>query len=103
MYVSITKATSKNKKLKAVFYDNDKKKIKTIQFGAAGMNDFIKYNKTKGSNFANERKRLYLQRHKGEKGGMMTASTLSKMILWNKPTLESSIKSYMNKYNLKKL
>ena len=103
MYVSITKATSKNKKLKAVFYDNDKKKIKTIQFGAAGMNDFTIYFRTKGSKFANERKRLYLQRHKGEKGGMMTASTLSKMILWNKPTLESSIKSYMNKYNLKKL
>ena len=103
MYVSITKATSKNKKLKAVFYDNDKKKIKTIQFGAAGMNDFTIYNRTKGSKFANERKRLYLQRHKGERGGMMTASTLSKMILWNKPTLEASIKSYMNKYNLKKL
>lgn len=103
MYVSITKATSKNKKLKAVFYDNDKKKIKTIQFGAAGMNDYTIYNRTKGIKFANERKRLYLQRHKGERGGMMTASTLSKMILWNKPTLEASIKSYMNKYNLKKL
>jgi len=103
MYVSITKATSKNKKLKAVFYDNDKKKIKTIQFGAAGMNDYTIYNRTRGSEFANERKRLYLQRHKGEQGGMMTASTLSKMILWNKPTLEASIKSYMNKYNLKKL
>ena len=86
----------------AIFYDNDKKKIKTVHFGAAGMNHYTIYNRTKGLNFANERKRLYLQRHKGEKGGKMTASTLSKMILWNKPTLQASINSYMNKYNLKK-
>jgi len=102
MFVKIKKSTNPKKKLMAIFYDNDKKKIKTTHFGAKGYNDFTIYNKTKGSEFANERKRLYLQRHKGEKGGMMTASTLSKMILWNKPTLQASINSYMNKYNLKK-
>jgi len=102
MFVKIQKSTNSKKKLMAIFYDNDKKKIKTVHFGANGMNDFTIYNKTKGSKFANERKRLYLQRHKNEKGGMMTASTLSKMILWNKPSLQASINSYMNKYNLKK-
>ena len=102
MFVKIKKSTNPKKKLMAIFYDNDKKKIKTTHFGAKGYNDFTIYNKTKGSEFANERKRLYLQRHKGEKGGFMTASTLSKTILWNKPTLQASINSYMNKYNLKK-
>ncbi len=102
MFIKIKKSTNAKKKLMAIFYDNDKKKIKTVHFGANGMNDYTIYNRTKGLKFANERKRLYLQRHKGEKGGMMTASTLSKMILWNKPTLQASINSYMNKYNLKK-
>ncbi len=102
MFVKIQKSTNPKKKLMAIFYDNDKKKIKTTHFGAKGYNDFTIYNRTKDVKFANERKRLYLQRHKGEKGGMMTPSTLSKMILWNKPTLQASINSYMNKYNLKK-
>ena len=102
MFVKLSKATQKGKKYQMVFYDNDRKKIKTISFGAKGMNDYIIYNRTKGRQFADERKKLYLQRHIGEKGGMMTASTLSKMILWNRTSLEASFKAYKSKYNLKK-
>jgi len=102
MFVKLLRASQKGKKYQMVFYDNDRKKIKTVSFGAKGMNDYIIYNKTKGKQFANERKRLYLQRHSGESGGVMTASTLSKMILWNKPSLEASYKAYKKKYNLKK-
>ena len=102
MFVELKPSTSKGKKYMAIFYDNDRKKIKIIHFGAKGMNDYIIYYRTKGKKYADERKRLYLQRHSGEKGGVMTASTLSKMILWNKPTLQASYKSYKSKYNLKK-
>ena len=101
MYVSIKKSTSKGKKLTAIFYDNDKKKIKTTHFGATGYNDYTIYNRTKGKSFADERKRLYLQRHSNENGDYMSASVLSKEILWNKPTISSSINSYISKHNLK--
>ena len=55
--VSITASSAKGKKYTAIFYDNDGKKIKTVNFGAKGMNDYIIYNRTKGATFANERKR----------------------------------------------
>ena len=100
--VNITRSKAKGKKYQAIFYDDNGKKIKTVQFGAAGMNDYIIYNRTKGSKYANERKKLYLQRHSGEKGGMMTASTLSKMILWNKTSFEASYRDYKSRFNLKK-
>tara|TARA_R110000822_G_scaffold217615_2_gene352148 strand:+ start:535 stop:957 length:423 start_codon:yes stop_codon:yes gene_type:complete len=102
MFVKLSRATQKGKKYQATFYDDNRKKIKTIAFGAKGMNDYIIYNRTKGKKFADERKKLYLQRHSGERGGVMTASTLSKMILWNKQSFEASYKSYKSKYNLKK-
>ena len=102
MYVKLSKATQKGKKYQMIFYNDDRVKIRTTAFGASGMNDYIIYNKTKGKAFADERKKLYLQRHSGEKGGLFTASTLSKMLLWNKATLEASYKSYKSKYNLKK-
>jgi hypothetical protein len=100
--VSITKSKAKGKKYQAVFYKDNGDKIKTVQFGASGMNDYIIYNRIKGSKYANERKKLYLQRHVNEKGGMMTASTLSKMILWNKSTFESSYRDYKQRFNLSK-
>ena len=93
--VTIKKDTTTKKKMVAVFYDKDKKKIKTTRFGADGYTDFIK------SGGDVERKSRYLKRHSKEKGGVMTASTLAKDILWNKPTLSASIKSYKNKFNLK--
>ena len=43
MKVIFSTATAKGKKMKAVFYkktDGKLKKIKTVQFGAAGMDDF---------------------------------------------------------------
>lgn len=102
MFVKLSRSTKADKKMTAIFYDNDRKKVKTIHFGQKNAGDFIIYSRTKGKKFAMERKRLYLQRHKKEVGGMMTASTLSKMILWNKPTLEASYQAYKKRYNLTK-
>jgi len=38
--VVISPSKIKNKKLTAIFYDKDNKKIKTVHFGAASMSDF---------------------------------------------------------------
>ena len=46
-------------------------------------------------------KYAYHRRHAKEKGGRHTPSSMSKLILWNKPTLAESIKSYEKKFKVK--
>ena len=91
----VEKGTAKNKKLKAIFYDGDKK-IKTVQFGSKGMSDFT-IHKDK------ERKQRYLDRHRKRENwnDPMTAGALSRWILWNKPTLDASIKDFKKRFKLK--
>jgi hypothetical protein len=94
MKVVIKKSTNPQKKYMATFYEN-KKKIKTTHFGAAGMSDYTKH-KNKS------RKKRYMTRHKRRErwNDYMTAGSLSRYILWNKPTLRESIKDYKNRFNL---
>jgi len=42
----------------------------------------------------------YHRRHAKEKGGRHTPSSMAKLILWNKPTLAESIKSYEKKFKV---
>lgn len=95
MKMVIEKGTAK-KKWKAIFYDDKGKRIKTIQFGSKGMSDFT-INKDK------ERKQRYLDRHRKRENwnDPMTAGALSRWLLWNKPTLESSIKDFKKRFKLK--
>lgn len=80
----------------AVFYDEAKKKIKTTHFGASGYEDYITHGEM-------QRKMNYLNRHKEREdwNDYMTAGSLSRWILWNKPTLSESIKDYMNRFKLR--
>lgn len=95
--VKISQSDRTEKKMKAVFYDNDGKKIKTTHFGASGYTDFIK------SGGDQERKKRYLARHTRNNedwNDYMSAGSLSRYILWNQPTLSASISSYKKKFNL---
>lgn len=85
------------KKFTAIFF-KDGKKVKTTHFGAFGMSDFTIHKDPK-------RKERYLKRHrKREKwNDFMTAGSLSRWILWNKTTLESSINDYLKRFKLKRL
>ena len=96
MYVSIGKSTRQGKKMVAVFYDEAKKKIKTTHFGASGYEDYTTHGEM-------QRKMNYIARHKDREdwNDYMTSGSLSRWILWNKPTLSESIKDYMNKFKLK--
>ena len=105
MEVSIKPSTLNNKKLMAIFY-KDGKKVKTSHFGQAGAKDYTLYYKNDGKVKAAERKALYYKRHfKREselwKSSPMAPATLSKYILWNEPTISSSIKSYLKAFKLK--
>ncbi len=98
MFVSITPSKIKGKKYTAIFYDDNKKKVKTTHFGAAGMSDFTIHKDT-------ERKQRYLDRHKARENWnkYMSAGSLSRWILWNKPSFSGSYADYRRKFNLKKI
>lgn len=95
MRVEIKKATQKNKKLQAIFYDDEGKKIKTIPFGQAGASDFTQHKDL-------ERMKRYDARHKTREdwNNFMTAGSLSKFILWSKPTLKQGIADFKKRFNL---
>ena len=92
----IEKGTGKNKKLKAIFYDDQGKKIKTTQFGDSRYEDYTQH-KDK------ERRSKYRLRHKKDldKGNYMSAGFLSYYILWGESAaLKTNIKQYKKKFNL---
>jgi len=95
----IISKSDRDKKYKAVFTDKDGKKKKTLHFGAKGMSDFTKHKDPK-------RKARYLARHnpkntKEDWSVPDTPASLSRWILWNKPSLEESIKDYKKRFKLK--
>ena len=86
----VEKGTGKNKKLKAIFYDAEGKKIKTTQFGDSRYEDYTQHKDKK-------RRSKYRDRHKKdlEKGNYMNAGYLSYYILWGQSAaLDTNIKSY---------
>ncbi len=88
---TLEKSKSKNKKFKIT-------NGKTINFGDSRYDDFTLH---KNPN----RKKLYLARHRKRenwnKSGINTAGFWSKNILWNKNTLNKSIKDTEKKFNIK--
>jgi len=96
MYVKFATSSRDDKKYQAKFYDDDGDIVKTTHFGEKGASDFTKHKDT-------ERKNRYLNRHKKSENwqDFKTAGSLSRYILWNKPTLKSSIDNYVKTFNLK--
>ena len=100
--VKLTELVDKNKKYRATFYNNGMPK-KTVYFGSGPSKDYTIYYRENGKVFANERKRLYIIRHKKREDWLdySSAGSLSKYILWNKPTRQASINHYLKRFKLK--
>ena len=98
MFVEFKKSNNPRKKLTAIFYDKNKKKIKTTHFGQAGADDFTITNDEK-------QKELYRKRHAKDlkTNDYKRAGYLSYYVLWNKKTLNESIASYIKMFKLKLL
>ena len=96
MKVIIKKSTNSKKKYMAIFYDKNKKKVKTTHFGSYGMSDYTKHKDKK-------RKTRYLTRHRKRENwsNYMSAGALSRYLLWGETSFRESIKKYKNKFNLK--
>lgn len=99
VFVQLKKSTSEGKKYTAVFYDENRKKIKTTHFGQAKAKDFTSHGED-----AEERKKLYLDRHRNNEdwNDYKSAGSLSRFILWNKPSVSASYNDYLKKFNLRK-
>ena len=94
--VEIKNSTKADKKKMAIFYE-DGKKIKTVHFGASGMDD---YTKTKDK----EQRKRYRQRHAPDlkTKDPMKAGYLSYYILWgNSTSLDENIKDYKKRFGFK--
>jgi len=100
--VEISRSSNPEKKLMAVFYDDEGKKMKTTHFGQRGASDYTKHGDK-------ERMERYLERHGGgfetstkeDWKDPTTAGSLSRWILWNKPSLKSSFDDYKRRFGLK--
>ena len=100
--IEIKKSTRPNKRLMAIFSKDDKKitrhfGFRTSETGKTGST-FIDHKDPK-------KKNAYIARHKvNEEEFWRTKpeapATLSRFILWNKPTLQASIKDYKKRFKI---
>ena len=89
--ISIKKSTKAGKKLMATFETNGRKKV--IHFGQQNASDYTKHKDIV------RRNRYIFRHHKDLKGDPTRAGYLSMFILWNKPSLQSSIADYRKRLN----
>lgn len=88
--IKIVKSPRSEKKLRAYFSDGTH-----TDFGATGYSDFTLHKDP-------ERRDRYDSRHKRREdwNNPKTAGSLSKWVLWNKPSLKASISDYKRRFNL---
>jgi len=96
MYVSIAPSTRKYKKYAAVFYDKDRKKVKTVHIGDSRYKDY-----TQGT--SEEQRNAYINRHQKNEdwNDYMSAGSLSRFILWEYKDFDKAVREYRKKFNLK--
>ncbi len=76
-------------------------------FGSSAHRDFTLMNNKNSNHYEpdkdkrNKVKENYHKRHASEKGGRHTASSMSKIILWGKPTFKGGVKDYEKTFNVK--
>ena len=92
-HVIIKKSTNPKKKYIAIVESDTRKK--TLNIGAAGMSDYTLHHD-------DARKQRYINRHKANENfnDPFTAGFWALHILWNKKTIESSMRDTARRYGL---
>lgn len=94
--VVLKPSRAKGKKLAAVLYRGGRKE-KTVNFGAAGMEDYTTHRDP-------ERKERYLARHRSRENwgasGVTTPGFWARWILWSEPSLPAAIRETSRKFGL---
>lgn len=91
--ISIKKSNKSGKKYMATFEKNGRKKV--VHFGFSGMSDMTKHKDP-------ARRKRYIKRHKKDlrTADPTRAGFLSMFVLWNKQSLQASIKDYKRRLNV---
>jgi len=92
MRITLTPAKKRDYKFTAIING------KEVNFGREPFEDFTDHKDE-------ERKRLYLARHKPvenwTKGGLLTPGFWARWLLWNKPSIKESVDDIEDRFNLK--
>ena len=97
----LSKSERKDKKWKVVVY-KEGKKIKTINFGASGLNDYILYSKEE-KKLANKKKSEYIARHSKlneDWTDPYTPGFWSRFLLWEEPTLKRAVQKIRKAFGI---
>ena len=98
-YAQLRKSSVQGKKYTLVFFDADRKKVKTIQFGQAGAEDYTK------TGDKDQRDR-YRNRHNNSRENHNvpdTPASASRFILWGDSTsVSTNYNAYLKRFNLTK-
>ena len=104
--IRIVKSSNSAKKWTAIFMVDDKEK--KVDFGASGYRDYTLIN-NKDSKFylpkildRNVVKASYIRRHEKNENwdNFLTAGALSRFILWNKKSLNASIRDFKRRFKV---
>lgn len=93
--ISLQKPTAKGKKFKMVFFEKGGK-TRTTHFGQKGAADFTRHGDK-------DRKARYLARHRVRENwdDPYSAGSLSRYVLWNKPSLSASVRDYARRFGFR--
>ena len=90
----VEKSDDPKKKLQALFL-LDNGRLKIVRFGATGYSDYIQ-------SHDRQKKKDYIARHGAREdfNNPLTPAACSRWLLWNKPTLQASIRDFKNRFNI---
>ena len=96
--VIFKKSPKKDKKYMATFVSPNGH-TKSVHFGAAGYENYGGVGAAR--HLSKKRKENYIKRHSAREdfNKPMTAGSLSRWVLWNKPSFRLSVKDYKRRFN----
>lgn len=94
-------SSRRDKKYMALFYDDRNRLVRTTHFGGRGYNDYTMYSK-RDPELARLKRVSYIRRHRVRENWRdpMAAGTLSRYLLWEKPTLTAALKKYRMMFDM---
>ena len=92
--MQLQRSTRRDKKYMMIFDDGT-----VTHFGGRGCGDFIQYSRRSPA-LASAKRAAYIARHGATESWRdpMTAATLSRYILWEKPTLREALAAYKRRF-----
>jgi len=94
-FLGLKKANDNIHKYVATFLNNETNRKKTVKFGGYGYYDYTTFDKS----IREERKERYIKRHaKDNLTDPLSPGALSMYILWNKESVEESLKDYLKRF-----